>query len=179
MPVHAAMLVVFALGTAAICYYSWWLSLRARRYHGIPRFVAFESLLLMVLLNAGSWFKDPFCLRQIVSWIVLFASLYPSMAGYLLLRGAGRAEGTFENTSVLVKSGVYKYIRHPLYTSLLLLGVGVFLKDVTILTTILMLVSTAALFATALMEEREMVRKFGGEYEAYMKETKRFIPFLY
>jgi protein-S-isoprenylcysteine O-methyltransferase Ste14 len=171
-------IIMFIIGTLSIIYYSWWLSIKDRRYHGITRFFAFESLLLMILLNIRFWFHDPFCLRQLFSWLLLIASLFPAVQGYYLLRTAGRPEGTFENTSNLVKAGLYKYIRHPLYCSLMLLGFGAFLKNPTSTTAILVAVNTVALIGTAKIEEQEMLRKFGNEYAAYMKETKMFLPFL-
>jgi protein-S-isoprenylcysteine O-methyltransferase Ste14 len=35
-----------------------------------------------------------------------------------------------------------------------------------------------AIIFTALMEEKEMIAKFGDQYREYMHETKRFIPFV-
>jgi protein-S-isoprenylcysteine O-methyltransferase Ste14 len=98
--------------------------------------------------------------------------------GYHLLHHVGKPSGTFENTSTLVKEGIYRYIRHPLYGSLVLLGLGAFLKNVTLITAALVLVNTAALVMTARVEEGEMIRRFGDDYTQYMKETKMFIPYL-
>jgi protein-S-isoprenylcysteine O-methyltransferase Ste14 len=44
---------------------------------------------------------------------------------------------------------------------------------------ILVLVATAFLLATAKVEEAENLQKFGEDYAAYMKATKRFIPILF
>ena len=44
---------------------------------------------------------------------------------------------------------------------------------------VLALVATAFLVATARIEERENMNKFGDDYAAYMKTTKRFIPILF
>ena len=86
--------------------------------------------------------------------------------------------GNFENTSVLVKSGIYKYIRHPLYLSVFLLGTGAMLKDPGTIQIILGFINLAALWITAMIEENEMISKFGDEYKLYIKETKMFIPFV-
>ena len=116
-------------GTLFIILFSWFLSIKHKRYHGIPRFFAFESIYILILLNIRVWFQDPFSLHQIISWILLILSAYVGVTGFLLLKKRGNSTGNFENTSVLVKSGVYGIIRHPLYLSLFLLGTGVMMKD--------------------------------------------------
>jgi protein-S-isoprenylcysteine O-methyltransferase Ste14 len=44
---------------------------------------------------------------------------------------------------------------------------------------ILVLLATAFLMATAKVEEAENLQKFGEDYAAYMRTTKRFIPILF
>ena len=48
---------LIALGTLFLVVFSWKFSIRAKRYHGIARFFAFESLLVMITLNSGPWFQ--------------------------------------------------------------------------------------------------------------------------
>lgn len=84
-----------------------------------------------------------------------------------------------EKTTALVTVGVFKYIRHPLYSSLLFLGWGVFFKDPSWLGSALVLTATIFLVATAKVEEAENIRFFGSDYQTYMKQTKMFIPFLF
>ena len=79
---------------------------------------------------------------------------------------------------MLVKRGAYKYIRHPLYTSLLLLGWGAFFKDPSILSAIFAVAASAFVIATARIEEKENLKRFGDDYAVYMKTTRMFIPFL-
>ncbi|NIQ77767.1 MAG: isoprenylcysteine carboxylmethyltransferase family protein, partial [Anaerolineae bacterium] len=67
---------------------------------------------------------------------------------------------------------------HPLYSSLLLLTWGVFLKNPSWAGCGLALGATAFLLATAKVEEAENVRYFGAAYRTYMRQTKMFIPFL-
>ena len=85
----------------------------------------------------------------------------------------------FEKTTALVTVGIYRYIRHPLYSSLLFLAWGIFFKDPSWPGGLLAVVATLFLVATARVEEAENVRFFGEEYKEYMKQTKMFIPFLF
>jgi protein-S-isoprenylcysteine O-methyltransferase Ste14 len=167
-------------GSLLIVWFSWWLSIREGRYHGIYRFFAFESILILCILNAHVWFSKPFSPHQLISWILLVASAIMALHGYWLLTVLGKPDGKFENTSVIVTRGAYKYIRHPLYCSLLLLGTGVFLKDpISIPGFAIAWINMLALYFTAREEEKEMIAKFGDAYRHYMKYTTMFIPYLF
>lgn len=170
--------IVLIAGTVFIILFSWFLSIKYKRYHGIARFFAFESVFILTFLNAKVWFREPFSPFQILSWILLILSVYVVITGYLLLKRKGNPDGNFENTSRLVKSGIYRYIRHPLYLSIFLVGTGVLFKDPHPLQIILAVINLLAVYITALIEEKEMISKFGDEYTNYMAETKMFIPFI-
>jgi len=165
-------------GTIIIVLFSWFLSIKFKRYHGIARFFAFESIFILVLLNHKVWVTNPFSVPQIISWILLTLSAYIVIDGYLLLKRKGKPDSNFENTSQLVTSGVYGYIRHPLYLSVFLLGTGVMLKDMGKFQLILGFINLIAVWVTASIEENEMISKFGNEYREYMKKTKMFIPYV-
>lgn len=170
--------LVLIAGTVFIILFSWFLSIKYKRYHGIARFFAFESVLILFLVNYKVWFINPFSPLQLLSWIMLIISIYAVITGYLLLRRKGNPTINFENTSKLVKSGIYKYIRHPLYLSIFLLGTGIMLKDPGKLQILLGTINLIAVYITARIEENEMISKFGGEYKDYMKETKMFVPYI-
>ena len=169
---------VFIIGTIILILFSWFYTIRHNRYHGIPRFFSFESILILLMMNLKVWFHDPFSFFQIVSWILLSLSAYFAIAGFLLLKKLGKSGGNFENTTILVKSGLYSYIRHPLYFSLFLLGTGVVFKNPEFLQMILGIINFVAIYFTARIEEKEMISKFGNDYSEYMKETKMFVPFV-
>jgi protein-S-isoprenylcysteine O-methyltransferase Ste14 len=173
-----ANLIIFVVASAGIVAFSWQ-SLGNSRSHGFCRFFAFECILILVLLNRNAWFHDPLSSAQIISWILLCASLGLAAHGFYLLVVIGRPEGHFENTTAIVMLGAYKYIRHPLYTSLMLFTWGTFLKDLSLQGVMITTVGTALLFATARVEESENIHKFGEEYAAYMVKTKMFIPHVF
>jgi protein-S-isoprenylcysteine O-methyltransferase Ste14 len=163
-------------------------SLIAPGSHGFYRFFTWECILALILLNINVWIRDPFAWYQLVSWILLFICLIPLYFGVQTLVARGkpvdRRESephllAFEKTSVLVTTGIYRYIRHPLYSSLLLLAWGVFFKAPTWYGGLLAMISTLFLYATARADEAECLRFFGQEYRSYMGHTKRFIPYVF
>ncbi len=171
-------LLAFVIVSAAVVFLSRKSLLKPRSY-GFFRFFAFECILLLILPNAEYWFREPFFLAlQVISWLLLVSSLVLAVHGFHLLRATGRPKGGIEDTSVLVRQGAYRYIRHPLYCSLLLFAWGTFLKNPSLIFALLAAVASAFLVATARVEEMENLQRFGDDYVTYMKETKMFIPFL-
>ncbi len=176
----------FALASAGIVWISW-RCLRSPRSHGFYRFFAFEFIAALIVLNAPYWFRDPFAPRQLASWLLLFGSIWPAVVGLRLLVTAGRPTSEssdptqlgFEKTTTLVAVGMYRYIRHPMYASLLGLGWGAALKDLSAASVGLAAAATVSVLATALAEEREDLAHFGASYAEYMKTTRRFVPFLF
>jgi protein-S-isoprenylcysteine O-methyltransferase Ste14 len=79
----------------------------------------------------------------------------------------------------LVTNGIYRYVRHPLYTigSAMFVAFGMmadswFIAALGILTFILMAIRTPK-------EEANLIEKFGDEYREYMKHTGRYLPKLF
>lgn len=156
------------------------------RSHGFYRFFSWECILWLFASNYRVWFENPFSINQVFSWILLIYSVYPVVAGVMQLKKYGKSIKSrdekmlyqFEKTSKLVDTGIYKYIRHPLYSSLIFLTWGIFLKNPTVFLCVFAFLSTAFLYLTAFFDEKECIQYFGDPYRDYVKRTKRFIPFL-
>ncbi len=180
------LLPVFIAGSAVIVYVSR-ASLLAPRSHGFYRFFGWETILGLTVLNLERWFTHPFAWYQLVSWFLLIFSIFPVIHGVRLLRQMGKQNTQrndspmleFEKTTTIVTAGAYRYIRHPLYSSLLFLAWGIAFKSPGWLNMLLALIATAFLVATARTEEAEDVRFFGSAYREYMQRTRMFIPFLF
>jgi protein-S-isoprenylcysteine O-methyltransferase Ste14 len=177
---------LFVAGSVGLLALSW-RSLRAPGAHGIPRFFAFEAVLALVLLHVRHWFALALAPHQIVSWLLLAASALLAYHGFDVLHRLGRPDAAhgkpsdlgIERTSVLVRSGAFRWIRHPLYASGVLGAWGVFLKGPSLAGGLLAASATLLFAATARLEEAESLEKFGPAYTEYARATWRFIPFVY
>jgi protein-S-isoprenylcysteine O-methyltransferase Ste14 len=161
-------------------------SLASHRTHGVFRLLAWVTAITLVLLNIDYWFDDPFCARQIASWLILAVSIAVVTYGTISLhRGKPDAKRDdpsligIERTTTLVTSGAYRYIRHPMYSSFLFGAWGIFLKHFSLTGAILAILTTSLAILTAMKEESENISYFGDAYRDYMKRTKMFIPFLF
>ncbi|MEA3544895.1 MAG: methyltransferase [Thermodesulfobacteriota bacterium] len=164
-----------------------WRSLRNPRSHGFYRYFAFVGIAGLVLHNQPVWFDQPFSGLQSLSWLMLTISVVLVVYGVSLLRKLGGQQKRqsspenlpFENTQYLVVDGLYRYIRHPMYTSLLFLAWGAFLKRVDLLTIVAVSLATLALFLAAKVEESENIAFWGTDYATYKLRSRMFIPFIF
>lgn len=164
-----------------------WRTIFDTKSQGFYRFFSWECIIWLFASNYLFWFVEPFSLNQIFSWILLFLSIYLVVAGVLTLKKGRNSESVrneetlykFEKTTELVESGIFKYIRHPLYTSLLFLTWGIFLKNPVVELFIISVLSSVFLYFTAYFDEKECISYFGEKYQTYMKKTKRFVPYIF
>lgn len=162
-------------------------ALRNPRCHGFYRFFAFEGILFLVLRNYPFWFVDVYRPNQLVSWLLLSASILFVGQGLYMLRKVGGSKAredapenfAFENTISLVTEGIYRYIRHPMYSSLLLLNWGAFFKHFSLMGFIVAVLTTVVLVIAGFIEEKENIAFFGPAYLDYQKTTKMFLPFAF
>ena len=182
-----ASIMVFFLGALIIAGISW-RTFSNPRSHGFFRFLALEAMWALIVMNAGAWFQDVLSVKQIFSWFLLAASLVLAVLAFVVFirlgkpaRRTGIRSSNFaiEETTALVTTGVYGSIRHPMYTSLMLLTWGAAFKTLGFWTLLMALIATGLLFVTARAEEFENLEKFGEKYDSYMARTKMFIPGIY
>ena len=179
-------IVVFFIGSVPIIYFSW-RSLGSMRNHGFFRFFAWEIMLWILISNIPFWFKDPFSTHQLASWILLCVSIWPVADSLYRFKVAGRISDerkdpslfSFEHTTRLITSGVYRVIRHPMYAALLYLNWGIALKNPSLIILAYAVLASVFLFLTVKTEEREDIAFFGDEYREYMKHTKMFVPWIW
>ena len=75
------------------------------------------------------------------------------------------------------KSGVFRFIRHPSYTGLLIIFTGIGLHTRSWMAfTIVVVPITVALLYRIHVEEAALSQEFGEEYRTYCRSTKRLIP---
>ena len=79
-------------------------------------------------------------------------------------------------TNVLVKEGIYRYMRHPMHLGLLLFPISIafIVASPSFILIIYPIEILFILIMIKLIEEPEAIRKFGDEYLEYKKQTPMF-----
>jgi protein-S-isoprenylcysteine O-methyltransferase Ste14 len=78
----------------------------------------------------------------------------------------------------LITNGPYKYIRHPMYTSLFIMMLGITIYNSHYINFIGLAILIPTLIAKAYIEESLLKNHFS-TYSSYMEKTKKFIPFIF
>jgi protein-S-isoprenylcysteine O-methyltransferase Ste14 len=142
------------------------------------------GLFLIPAVNALTGFPKSFdrLFYPTIAWL----GLVPLVAALWLFRRSHADLGrnwsvtlkVRENHAV-VKAGVYRLVRHPMYSSFFLLGLAQLLLLPNWFAGASGLVGVGIMFAfRVIREERMMLDSFGDEYRSYMTNTKRVIPWI-
>jgi protein-S-isoprenylcysteine O-methyltransferase Ste14 len=78
----------------------------------------------------------------------------------------------------LVQSGPYRWIRHPIYTGVLLMMFGTALASGQVHGLLATLIALISLWFKSRVEERWMATEFGERYATYRKDSWALIPFV-
>ena len=121
--------------------------------------------------------------KSSVQWLVgggvvmlgLLIGLYAITEHGRVNRGGPSALPTPNQNADLVTSGLYKRIRHPIYTGVLMIAFGITIWHGHIL------ILTASIFLVGLLTyksryEEELLRAQYPQYQDYMQSTGRFLP---
>lgn len=99
------------------------------------------------------------------------------LAGMLALGKWWSPSVVIADDHLLVETGIYRFIRHPIYSGILLtlLGFGLALSN-WLSIAVLILPNAAGIAYRIHVEEQALRRHFGAAYDSYAKRTKRLIP---
>jgi protein-S-isoprenylcysteine O-methyltransferase Ste14 len=86
---------------------------------------------------------------------------------------------TYKEDQDLVTNGPYRFVRHPIYTSMIVMFIGSFLYYGSPIIAIGSAIAVVVFILRTRKEEAIMIDLFGDKYTEYMKRTKRLIPFVY
>jgi protein-S-isoprenylcysteine O-methyltransferase Ste14 len=139
-------------------------------------------------ITAGIWFSETHepnlasgapWLRE-AALLVLILGLFLRWSAVLSLGKSFSSNVAIRETQTVLKTGLYRWMRHPSYSGLLLciLAVGLHTRNwISLL--IITVPTTAALLYRIQVEEAALRDHFGQEYEEYSRQTKRLIPGIY
>lgn len=105
------------------------------------------------------------------SGVLAFWALTANRPGNFNIRPTPRPDGE------LVTGGPYRWIRHPMYTSVLMAAAAAALWSLQAADLVLWVALLFVLLFKAGIEERALLRRFPG-YQDYKARTKRFLPWL-
>ncbi|MFQ5706000.1 MAG: methyltransferase family protein [bacterium] len=120
--------------------------------------------LLGTLFGAPEWVKLVIC--QLGGFVMLIG---------LIIMGKGWKQ-IHEEQGELVTDGIYAHVRHPQYSGLFLITIGMLIQWPTIITLAMWPILMYAYYRLGQREEREVEARFGDVYRLYKSKVPAFIP---
>ena len=139
-------------------------ALLGSRYPALNPFSHASGHLWITVLGGGVWMST---LIHVVSNGLMLGGLLLMAAGW---RRIHAAQGT------LVTEGVYARMRHPQYTGLFLITIGMLVQWPTLITVLTWPLLILVYYRLARHEERGIEAQFGDAYRRYKTEVPMFIP---
>ncbi len=128
-----------------------------------------------MFLNYSSFLSEyiPAGVRLPIGILLLITS------GYMAVTGLSIVFGKQEQSEGVIKKGIFRFVRHPIYLSEIILYLGLLLLHISLATVFIWIIAILFLHYISRYEEKLLLAKFGKEYEQYMREVPMWFPRLY
>jgi protein-S-isoprenylcysteine O-methyltransferase Ste14 len=150
----------------------------------IARTLTHRSLLFLSYgLLADRWLPAPFELRwlpdlRVAGDVVCALGLVIAIAARRALAGNWSSAITLKQDHELIRTGAYRFVRHPIYTGILTMCLGSAIEDGQLRGALAFVLMLAAFLIKSRREERLLVQHFPADYPAYKRDVKALIPFV-
>ena len=126
-----------------------------------------------IIVSASSSFP------QIAGLVLTIIGLFIAIIARKMLADNWSSNVELKKDHTLITTGIYKYVRHPIYTGIIFMGIGTIAVVQSIITVFFYVIVTVFLIYKFKKEEQLLLKHFPKEYPEYMKKTKALIPFIY
>ncbi|MGA9453063.1 MAG: isoprenylcysteine carboxylmethyltransferase family protein [Verrucomicrobiia bacterium] len=139
----------------------WWML----AYPGLP------PPMNLALISRTNW-------ALVTGAVVCVFGLFVTIWARWTLAGNWSSDVTFKQGHELVRTGPYRFVRHPIYTGLLVMGLGSAIEIGRLRCWLSIVVVGIGFWIKLKQEESLMRRHFPDEYPAYQKQVKALVPFV-
>lgn len=94
------------------------------------------------------------------------------------LAGNWSSDVTFKQGHELIRAGPYRFVRHPIYTGLLVMGLGTAIEIGQLRCWLGLVVTFVGFWIKLSQEEQLLLRHFPDEYPLYRKQVKALVPWV-
>lgn len=141
--------------------------------------ILLESVAYVLLWQGHFWLHTP-ARWQIALSVIFFAlAAITSWTASIALGRYLRVDAALDTEHELIRSGPYRFIRNPVYTSMLCVDIATAL----LITPLWLFLIALAVFLTGTTiriraEERLLAARFGPQFTEYRRAVSRLIPFV-
>lgn len=140
----------------------------------------------MVELLPTAWrlVRDPQSLfslsrYEIAGMVLFFCGLSIAVAAQVTLRRFYSGTLVIKEGHRLIRHGLYRITRHPIYFGVLMACVGLATYPSSWIGLLIMSALIPVFLGRIKIEERLLITEFGDEYRTYQASTSKLVPFIY
>lgn len=152
--------------------------MKSRKYYKFVSPIFMWLIVIIGIMISFNIFKkikiiEVIFLSYIVFILTLIYWIYSLISAFAVHK---KAPQSVKKINKLAKEGIYKKIRHPMYSGDIVLAFGIFLifPDLRFFVSFLWL--SLVLIIWAKLEEKALIDKFGKEYLDYKEKVPMFFP---
>lgn len=145
---------------------------------------ALALVALLAVLATGRWLAGsalPFVMPLALHWVMNVAVITGLVLGWVAIRsyhlgafiGTAQLRGTDDTAAPLAVSGLHRWMRHPLYSAVLLIVWGMARSELDLATACWV---TLYLIIGSRIEEQRLIARYGDAYRRYRSATPAFLP---
>jgi protein-S-isoprenylcysteine O-methyltransferase Ste14 len=140
--------------------------------------VHYAPLLLMIMIGPitaiyGIWQLPIHLILSIIIGVITFI-----IGIYLYFKWEVYWQKNYKGQ--LITDGIFKHIRHPHYTSLLIIGFGLAFFFYSLAALLIAIIAIPIMIWSIIDEEKLLIKQYGNEYREFMKKTPwRMIPKIF
>ncbi len=116
--------------------------------------------------------------QQALGTVLTVAGIFVAIWARLCIGTNWSGVVTIKENHQLIRTGPYAWVRHPIYSGLILAMAGTAILTRRIAGVLAVLMLATAFFFKSKIEEQFMRRTFGPEYDAYCQRTGAFLPHM-
>jgi len=143
--------------------------------------------LILLLIFLIVWIGDSFILEYstflnnyIPAFVIIIVSaLFLITSGYISWRGLKIVFGEKREKPSVIRKGVFNKVRHPIYLGSILLYLGLTITSCSIFSLIISMFIIAFYYYISKYEEKILLKKYGIDYENYIKEVPMWFPKIF
>ena len=141
--------------------------------------LALQVVAYSLLWQGHFWERSPGHWRTTLAALFLILAAVWSWSAVRALGGHLRFDAALSPDHQLVRSGAYRWLRHPIYTSMLciLLGTGVLLTSLPLFLTSIVLFTVGTEIRVR-VEDALLASRFGDQFRDYRRSVAAYIPFI-
>lgn len=170
----------------------YWLVSAARAKRIAERQSLLSALAHRVPVGLGWWMMIYPRMGRHMNWVVIPHVAWVCVVGAMIcvfglwvtlwarrtLAGNWSSDVTFKQGHELIRTGPYRFVRHPIYTGLLVMGFGTAVGIGQLHCWLGLIVVFVGFWIKLSQEERLLLRHFPEEYPLYQKQVKALVPWL-